>query len=638
MKKIVLFVFLIVVCDLNAQDSTAHLQEIIVTANRYQQKPGSTGKVISTILRDELDRHAGKSIAEILQIQTGMFVSGANSAPGANKELYFRGANNGNVLILIDGVPVSDPSLINNSFDLNHLSTELIDRIEILKGAQSTLWGSDAVAGVINIITNQTAVHKISPTFLLAGGTYNSFKGNAGIQGRLNRLSYLTSYTFNYSKGFSAAQDSLNQNDYDRDGYHQNNLQIHLGYQWNNYVSFRGQVHLSDYRADIDAGPYTDDRDYSTKNKNRMVHLQWAYKRSKVQLYANHSIITADRLFIDDSSHIGGFSIYSEGKYSGRSMVSELYGVMTWSKRITWVSGIQSLNQLTNQSYQSISSFGPYTTALGDTARAGNFSYYNSITISDQKRYSLDLGFRWNRHSIYGRNSTFSFNPSYHLTKTSRLAFNLSSAYKIPSLYQLYSEYGNRLLKPERSLNLELSLQLETSDQKQKSRFTVFKRTIKDLIIFYVDPGTFASKYINRDEQYDRGLEWEQTSVLNTRLSLQSSLAFIDGKGIEAGTEANNLYRRPKLILNSALYWKPGTRWNISPAIRYISKRLKGPFDPGPAYLSEYVTLDCAINYKITSRWSTFIELMNITNQVYFDVPGYNNRKLNGMVGVRYGG
>jgi len=126
---------------------------------------------------------------------------------------------------LIDGVRVGDPSQINNSFDLNAINTSQVERIEILKGAQSTLWGSDAVAGVINIITKKGGANKIDPSVMLSYGSYNTFKANAGLNGKLDDFTYDLNYNHTDSKGFSAAYDSTGTNNFDNDGLKQDNFQ-----------------------------------------------------------------------------------------------------------------------------------------------------------------------------------------------------------------------------------------------------------------------------------------------------------------------------------------------------------------------------------------------------------------------------
>src|SRR6478672_1514086 len=133
-------------------DSTT-MDEVVVTATKTEIRQSLTGKVVTVINREMIEANINKSIPEILNYQAGLFVVGASNVLGSNQDYSIRGAATSNTLILVDGVPVSDPSFISNYFDLNSINTSQVERIEILKGSQSTLWGSNAVAGLINIIT-----------------------------------------------------------------------------------------------------------------------------------------------------------------------------------------------------------------------------------------------------------------------------------------------------------------------------------------------------------------------------------------------------------------------------------------------------------------------------------------------------
>ncbi|MEP7323999.1 MAG: TonB-dependent receptor [Saprospiraceae bacterium] len=640
MKKMgVLLGALFYIIQIRAQDSVSvkSLNEIIVTANRFNQKSNSTGKIISIIDRNELHANAGKSVAEIIQSYSGGYINGANGVQGSNKEFYLRGASHGNVLIVMDGIVVHDPSQINNSFDLNHLNVYQIDHIEILKGAQSTLWGSDAVAGVINIISKKSDDKKISADAVLAAGSYASIRSNVGIHGNLGQLSYRAGYARDKSHGFSAATDAQDLNTYDKDGYKQDNVQLSLQYRLNKNFNVSTLIHGSIYHTDIDAGGFADDKDYTTKNKNLLGNVQLSYQQSRLKLYFNHSIVNAHREFTDDSSDVGGFTLYSKGDYIGKSQVSELYGVYKFTKKLTLVSGLQRQNQHTNQHYYIISSFGPFETALGDTSKISNLSFYSSLSLSHQHKYSAEVGLRFNHHSIYGNNTTFTFNPSFYLTAATRISINISTAFKTPSIYQLYSEYGNKSLRPEESINFESSLQWNSSSMRQVMRLTAFKRNINDLIVFYFNPINFESRYINRDKQYDHGLELEHSFSISKKIFWKSNITYVTGHGIEDQLKVDNLYHRPEFSANSYLSFHPTKSWTFIPSIRYIGKRLKGPFDPGPLYLDSYTIWDCYVGYKLNKPFNLFLQLNNITNKEYFDVPGYNNRRFNMMLGVKYG-
>jgi vitamin B12 transporter len=140
----------------NASSLDSLLQEVEVRASKYPSKLSQTGKVVTIISQEQIQRSFGRSLGELLQESVGISIVGARSAPGSNQEVYVRGANTGNVLLLIDGFPANDPSHISSVLDWNLIDLGSLERIEIMKGGQSTLYGSDAMAGVINLVTRKS--------------------------------------------------------------------------------------------------------------------------------------------------------------------------------------------------------------------------------------------------------------------------------------------------------------------------------------------------------------------------------------------------------------------------------------------------------------------------------------------------
>lgn len=615
---------------------TKSLDEVIVTANRIEQKQSTTGKVVTVIDHVTLQRNAGRTITEIINYQAGVFINGANNALGTNQDVYFRGAETGNVLILIDGIPVSDASQINNTFDLNSIAVGQVERIEILKGAQSTLWGSDAVAGVINIITKKGGSKKIAATGLLSYGSYNTLRGNAGVNGRIHKFSYNANYNFTNSKGFSSAYDSTGTKNFDKDGFVQNNFQANFGYKFTNKLSVSAFSNFGKYKAGLDAGAFIDDRDYSSTNTNSNNGIGLTYTFSNFNFHLTQNFITANRLYLDDSASVGGVDKYSRGSYKGNTNITELYGSYRFSNKFSLVSGIQHIGQNTQQDFLDISSYGTYKTALGDSAKAANLSFYASLLGMQLDGFNIEAGFRYNHHSIYGNNATYTFNPSYSIDGNTRVFVNISSGYKIPSLYQLYSEYGNKKLKPEESNNYEVGVQTFSNNKNNSFRITAFKRDINNVIIFYSDPVTYASRYINRDKQNDYGFEFESTIAIGRKGSWTNNMTYVDGEGKYNNVKVKNLYRRPNFTFNSVLTLQPAKGLTIMPSFRFVGTRLKGQYDAGPEEMPQYYTLDCYAAYEFINKLRVFIDYRNITDQQYFDVPGYNSRRKNFMTGISF--
>ena len=625
-----------------------NLDEVVVTATRKEQKQSQTGKVVTVIDQGVLQKNSGRSLTEILNQYAGIYIAGANSAPGSNQELYLRGAATGNSLILLDGIPLQDPSNITNAYDLNNIQPDQIEKIEILKGAQSTIWGSNAVAGVINIITKKGGPKKITPSAGLSYGSYQTWKGNLGLSGNINKFSYNLAYNHISTDGFSAAHDSLGSQSFDNDGLTQNAFQAHLNYKFTNKLSANFTSNYGHYKADGDAGAFIDDRDYTLSNKHFVNSLGIHYNTGKTAIHLVQSMVNADRIFTDDSTDVGGlrldpaasfYSKWSEGNYKGRSMITDLYGNQTLSSNISLVGGLQYIHQKTDQDYRSISNYGPYDgiPVSGDSANTGNFAVYASFLLTDWHGLNLELGGRFNNHSIYGNNTTFTFNPSYNISEQTRIFVNISSGFNTPSLYQLYSEYGNKELKPEKSTNYELGVQSLTNDNRNSFRIVAFKRDIEDLITFYTDPNTYASWYINRDQQHDYGFEVESNMSLGQLGQWISNFTYVTGEGNSEGVKLNNLYHRPEFAVNSTIQLTPLKNLVLAPAFKYIGSRLAGPYDLGENPMKPYYTIDIYASYTVCKNAKLFADFRNITNQQYFDTYGYNNRRANFMFGFNIG-
>ncbi len=532
---------------------------------------------------------------------------------------------------MIDGVPVIDASQINNSFDLNSINPSQIERTEVLKGAQSTLWGSDAVAGIINIITKKGGTKAISPDILLSYGSYNTFRGSAGINGKLKDFTYNLNYSHVDSKGFSAAYDSTGNKGFDKDGFKQNNFQANLGYKLSQKLSVNGLVQVGKYTADIDAGAFRDDKDFISENRNNLYSLGFNYKASKLNLNFTNTLQKSKRELTDDSTDVGGFSKFQHGFYNANTFISDLYGNYAFSGKVSLLVGAQGIYQNTDQGYVS-----PYgKTALGsDSAKIHSYSAYASFLVTNLSGFNNEIGFRYTHHNIYGSNATFTINPSFNIDDNTHLFINVSSGFKIPTLYQLYSEYSNKALKPEKSISYELGLQVFGNDKKNSFRILGFKRDIKDLIIFYSLSAPPYGKYINRDKQNDYGFEFESNVGIGKIGNWLNNLTYVDGAGENDNVKIKNLYRRPNFTFNSTLTVEPVKGLTVAPSFRFVGTRMKGTYDAGPALMPQYYILDFYAAYNVVKQCRLFVDLRNITNQLYFDVPGYNSRRFNFMAGV----
>jgi vitamin B12 transporter len=620
------------------KDSTKNLDQVVVTATKFPIKQSLTGKVVTVIDQQQLQRSGGKSLTEVLNTQTGIIVNGCSNVLGTNQDVYVRGAAAGKALILLDGIPVYDASGISGAFDLNMISVDQVERIEILKGSQSTLYGSDAIAAVINIISKKGGAKKINTTVNLAGGSYSTFKGSVGLNGTIKSTSYNIQYSKLYSKGFSTAEDLNGLGNFDKDGMDENVLRANISQKINDKISVRANAQFSKYKTDADAGPFKDDVDYVIKNKNSLVGLGADYKLGKSILHFNYSYNTTNRFYLDDSATKTNFSYYSQGDYTGKSHFAELYSNIAVSKHVDVLVGADYRNHLSNQSYFSVSTYGPYAspTLSDDSVKANQFGAYTSLVVKDIAGFNVELGGRYNNFNKYGNVFTFSFNPSYVIKNSVKLFGNISSGFKAPSLYQVYSEYkpvGGEL-EPEKSLSIEGGIQYYKDNVNLRAVY--FSRNITNNIVFINSNTPPYGYYANADKQKDRGFELE-ANVDFGRVTLNANYVNLDGK-IETRSGAKdtsffNLYRRPRQTINLNVGIAVCKNWNMNIAVQSVGKRFEAVYNSAPVEMPAYFVWNVYSTYAVTKNIKAFVDLKNITNEKYAEVRGFNSRRFNFMTG-----
>jgi len=624
------------------EQDTSLLDEVVITANKYPNKTSLTGKVVTVITKEQLEKSGGKDLSQILTEQAGVYIGGANSNAGKDKSLYLRGAKVEHTLITIDGVPVYDPSGIGSNFDIRNLSIDQIERIEILKGSQSTLYGSDAIAGVINIITKKVGVKPFAGNGLLSYGSNNSIRANAGINGKKGLVDYNLAYSFFDTKGFNEAIS--NTPNADKDGFLQNSLQAGIGLQAAKNTRIQPYFRYNKIEGDIDQGSFTDELDYSYTQKSYQAGVRNEFDFGKAKLNALYNYNHIDRLYIDDSvKSQNGFDKYSRGSYKGMEHFIDAFittPVGDGSSKLTAGADFRTSN--TDQEYFSVGFFGgpPYSTKYSkDSLHHNQVGLYAALNINSKTGFNLELGNRLNIHSAYGSNYVFNINPSYLLNKKFKLFANLSSGYRTPSLYQLLSEYGNRDLEPESALTFEGGVQYFSADNKFSGRITGFKRDVKDAI-------AFQSKYINQDKQKDHGAELELSFKPTKNISLKSFYSFVDGEitTVQNGKDTTyfNLIRRPKHSLGVNAGVRVTEKLFVSSNLSWLDKRKDAYFD-GVTYqtvnvvLDSYILLDVYAEYAFCkNKLKVFADLRNISDTKYSETAGFNTLGFNGYSGLRF--
>ncbi len=613
--------------QLHAQDSTRFLQEVTVTANKISQKQDETGKVITVITKEQLEKKGGRTLTQILNEQAGITINGALNGLGNPQTLYVRGASAGRTLVLMDGIPVYDPSLINSEFDLNLLLVSDIEQIEISRGAQSTLYGSDAVAGVVNIITSKANISKpFNAKATVTGGSFNTFRTNAQVYGKIDKLTYNAKVANINSKGFSSAYDSTGNMGFAKDGYHGTLVNTSLQYQLTTQFMLKSFIQSSQYKTDIVAGSFTDEKDYTVKNKSLITGAGFLFKNAGVTLTGNYQYSDITRNYFNDSIDVPTFIKFSTDKYFGKTQFAELYAAINLGKNFTLLQGADYRFGDMNSRYFSISSFGPYISTFTDTSVSQASLYASLFYKTSNEKFNASLGGRLNVHSRYGSNATYTFNTAYAFTKYLNIFGSIGTAFKAPTLYQLYSSYGNPGLKPETSRSYEIGVQ-----QKQaviNNRLVFFYRESTNGLDF--DYNNF--QYFNFIKQVVRGLEIESLIKPTEQLNISFNYTYLSptektqSRKTFADTAYSYLIRRAKNSFNISAGYQLTPAAYVNVSAKYTGNRFDvGGYQSDDVALKSYFILGAYAEYKIHQCLKVFADAQNITNKKFFDVRGYNS-------------
>jgi vitamin B12 transporter len=600
------------------------LDEVVVTANKLEQKQSSTGKVITVITKAQIEKSNGKTVAQLLNEQAGITINGALNNAGSVQTVYMRGASAGRTLILMDGIPLNDPSTITTDFDLNLFSINDVDRIEVCKGAQSTLYGSDAIAGVINIITVKKDVQKaFNIKSTLSQGTLGTSRNNVQVYGKKDKLTYTARYARLTTNGFSSAYDSTGKKNFDNDKYDGTVTNAQLVYQATQALSFKTFAMYSKYDAGIDAGVFADDKDYAIHNKSFISGAGFLYKKGALTLNGTYQYSELTRNYRNDSLDKTS-TIFENNTYFGKSQFAEIYAGTTLGNGFTLLTGLDYRYNSYNQSYYSVSAFGPYSSSFRDTSLNQKAVYASMIYNSPDKKLNIELGGRYNDHSRYGNNSTYTFNPSYTLNKDLRIFASASSGFKAPSLYQLSI---NDKLDAEKSVNYEGGISLQQKGF--STRLVYFNRRINNGI----DYNYITFKYFNYVKQVVNGIELEATVTPVEKLTITANYTFLGSEEITQNRVTTKdtvtydyLLRRPKHSLNLTAGVDIAKGLYVSVSGKYASKRYDvGGYKKADVSLDSYFILGAYADYTLNPHVKFFADAQNLTNKKFFEVRGFNS-------------
>lgn len=626
----------LVVAQEEKKEKVEQLEEVYLSDSRFELKKENSGKVIYKITQKDIKENDGKTVVDLLDNIAGVEINGNNNADGSNLGLYFRGGRNRQVAVMIDDVLVSDPTGIASTYNLNLLNVNQIESIEILKGSSSTLYGSGAATGVINIKLKDATKSPINFNYSTSIGTNNTQRNrktnfeelneNIGIRGTLNNFSYLASYTISKSDGMSAANDKNELTPFENDKFLGNNGLVKFGYQISNNASVELFANYNKYKYDYDGGAYFDSDINNGYEEELRVGLKTNYKYNKGQLVAIFSKSDLERGF--DS--FNGWTLETDSYlYKGNSLSAEIINKYNITKKVQAILGInyQDFDNQTNTPFGNIDK---------DIANYSTIDPYLSAIYNSEKGFNLNVGVRLNNHSEYGGYLVYHVNPSYNVISKEDMKLKVlgsySTAFIAPSTYQLFSDFGNLDLNPEENTTMEFGVDVSYKDWLTASS-VFFYREEESTIIFVTDPTTFASQYENAvGTSYIRGVETAVNIIPTEKVNLNLTHTLTN-----KGDDLNYIPKNKFTARVSTTLIK-----NMNFAIGYKNVDERTYFDQYGSFgtageevvLDTYNLIDLSANY--TCNNVTFFALLdNAFNEDYEDVLGFSTRGRNVKLGLR---
>ena len=588
------------------------LDEVVISDSRFELKRENSGKTVIKISRKEIEQNQGRTLAQLINSKSGFEINGIRSVAGQNLSSFVRGGNNRQVLVLIDGVQINDPSLVNNEFDLRLLDINTIESIEILKGAASTLYGNNAATAVINITTKKASKKSISASFISVVGTnqtqdendyrLESFTNNVSINGTLDKFNYVASFGNQFADGLSAAASE----EPEVDPFSRYNVNLKLGYEFSENFTVSAYGSIDRFKTDIDGFPppnftFADTNDEFLSRQQRVgISPKFNYKNGSFQVNAAYTDI--EREAISTSSSIT----------EAESFVLDAFNKYTFNDNIYTIIGLN---------------YGDYKTRFaGEESFTITDPYANIVYVTDLG-LTLNVGGRLNNHSTYGSQFVYNINPSYKFdinTGYAKIFGSYATSFIAPNLSQLFGFFGpNPNLEPEENLTIEGGFEYNTKNGFRLST-VYFNRNEENTIIFG------ASGYENAiTDATVQGFEVEAEVNLVDHLSISGNYTFTE---LTDGTRI----RLPKHRANMSLGYDFSSRTFASLEGQYVGSRADTDFSTFTNVdLDAYTLLNFYISHKLlnNNRLKIFASVNNVLNEDYFEILGFTTQGRNVNVG-----
>jgi vitamin B12 transporter len=587
--------------------SAQSLEPITVTsATKSEQSIKDVTSNIEVITKEEIEERHFTTVAQALNTLAGVSVI-SNGGMGTTTSVFLRGMDTNRVLVLIDGVRYNDVTSTNGGAPFEHLMIDNVERIEIVKGAQSGIWGADASAGVINIITNGSKMGTHGEVNVEAG-SFNTKKYGMNVSHRTEKYYVSGSAHETKTDGYSAFVAKKNTNNYgirgdklglEDDGYDNLTANLKAGYNINDLNKV--EVSHTIINADVDTDSSNADALSTFKTNDKFSNVSYQNKNNfaTTDVYANNSDF--HREYYDATTR-------KTTPFDGT--VNE-YGVKT------------DIPYLNNKSFLVLGT--DYKTFDYENDINEKFDNKAIFTTNNNKfnddKTIITESLRKDNYDKFDNKTTGKVGIKQYIWKELNVSSNYGTAYNVPTLYNLYSSYGNKDLTPESTKAYDVGAEYKGVS------ITYFNTKIDDMIDF--DLNTYKYRNLSGTstlEGYELG--YKKDIVEDTFLGLSyTSLDAKDNKG-------QDLARRPKDSIKFGVDYYGVAKTHLNLNGEYIGERYNGANKTG-VETGNYTVWNSVVNYEINKTYKAYLKVDNLFDKYYQTVDGYATAERSAYAGLK---
>ena len=609
----------------------ADIQEVLVSASLVPIAANKSANAITVIDTEQLKNRAALSVSDLLRDVPGLAVS-RSGVQGSQTQIRARGAEANHLLVLIDGVEANDPS---QSDELNWgvLAADNIERIEVIRGPQSSMRGSDAMAGVVNIIT-RSASQPFSAAAYTEAGSFSTQRSGFNLGAKKGN--------FDIRLGLSDMQtdgDNISRTGDEKDGYENTSINLKAGLQVSDELRIslaaRHSDGMNEFDADNDFDGFVEDQDRVSEFRNSTMRLQGDYNSADGRW--QHSLMVAQSNNDNEAFADGVLGNVTASTKDQIQYIGSLF----------WNNGAQRLSVLAEREEEDFQQRGPLSWGLDPNQDRERDT--DSLALELRTDLSDDLtvaaSSRYDDNSEFDSANTFRVEAIYQLNDSLRLRTAYGTAVKNPTFTERFGFYtnfiGNPNLEPEQSSSWELGMDKQMGELNLSA--TLFDAELENEIDGFVyDPATFAYTSGNKQGLSQRqGIELTAAVNMSDNLVINAAYTYTDSVEADGAGGYQDEIRRARHTGSLTLAWRAMDNLQINTNAQYSGSQTDTFFPPWPTpaqtvTLDDYTLVNINANYSASDKLDIYLRLDNLLDDDYEEVFGYQTLGFGASLGVRF--